>query len=185
MDAPQAQGSGFITCPRCAEHIRARASICRFCGHQLTSAQPGASRSAPASPGRPPKSAFLAAILAFFVPGLGHLYVGRILAGCVWFLLLVGLCLGATAALSDIGARPAGSATERDTINIIAGVLILLQVAQIVSAVAAARPLPTPPDVFCPRCNVKMLPYAIMCTSCHYYLYSPSSRRPKTPIHGS
>lgn len=28
----------------------------------------------------------IAAVLAFFVPGLGHLYVGRLMAAAVWFL---------------------------------------------------------------------------------------------------
>jgi len=36
------------------------------------------------------KSPGVAAVLAFFVPGLGHLYCGRIGSGLAWFILLTG-----------------------------------------------------------------------------------------------
>lgn len=37
-----------VPCPQCAEQIVATAKLCRFCGHQMAAAQPGAPE------GRPP-----------------------------------------------------------------------------------------------------------------------------------
>ncbi|MCC7138148.1 MAG: TM2 domain-containing protein [Planctomycetes bacterium] len=88
VQAPEPiESGGFIDCPECAEPIREQARSCRFCGYDLVrrtrhgaGARPGRSaapavvhvhHSAPRSPG-------VAAVLAFFFPGVGHIYAGRI-----------------------------------------------------------------------------------------------------------
>lgn len=75
------------TCPFCAEEIQGAATICRYCRADVVNMQPAPSAAsttvvvqAPAqrwSPG-------VAAVLSFFLPGVGQIYKGQILNGLVW-----------------------------------------------------------------------------------------------------
>ena len=79
---------GMIECPQCAELIRERAKVCRFCDYDLV--RRGRGRSSALSVGRAriptrvhvehsvSRSPGVAAVLAFFWPGLGHIYAGRL-----------------------------------------------------------------------------------------------------------
>jgi ribosomal protein L40E len=87
--APQTQ-----ECPNCAAEIPLRAVKCKYCGEFVDEDfRPKASSSAPAqvqvhihgkerhwSPG-------VAAVLSFFIPGLGQIYKGQIFNGLFWLII--------------------------------------------------------------------------------------------------
>lgn len=78
-----------IECPKCAEFIRSAAQVCRFCGYDLVADQMTPRSDAPAmaaaraAGGRTavPKDPVIAGVMAVLLPGLGHIYVGRVRAG--------------------------------------------------------------------------------------------------------
>lgn len=81
-----APAEAFKECPKCAEPIRERAMVCRFCGFDLERRRMGALAVAGTARGSVErvhvhhtflKSPGVAAVLAFFWPGLGHLYCGK------------------------------------------------------------------------------------------------------------
>lgn len=99
---PQLDGDDTIPCPACAEMIKAAAKVCRFCGASLATSR--GRRKTPDqirflqsvtvhahhhSPTQPPKNPGVAAVLAFFYDGLGHIYCGQI--GLAF--LLIGLAV--------------------------------------------------------------------------------------------
>tara|TARA_B100001245_G_C22699857_1_gene341056 strand:- start:89 stop:403 length:315 start_codon:yes stop_codon:yes gene_type:complete len=68
-------------CPHCAELIKVDAKVCRFCSlHVATGQRAGVEAARKWSPG-------VAAVLSFFIPGLGQLYKGQILNGFFWMAL--------------------------------------------------------------------------------------------------
>jgi TM2 domain-containing membrane protein YozV len=80
-------------CPYCGTSCSPSAAICPKCGHPI------AERLGSSPAGRQPPVLVvrerkwhpgIAAVLSFFVPGLGQLYKGRFFAGLFWF-LAVGL----------------------------------------------------------------------------------------------
>lgn len=128
-DAPLSNTLGFgstdapeplveIDCPRCAERIKAKAKECRFCGQVIgESVRPSKSKikakvgsqalTTVSSPGT-------AAVLAFFVPGLGHIYCGKIAFGLGYMasvpvVFFLGTLLGVAGAVkSGTGAAGVG-----------------------------------------------------------------------------
>ena len=64
------------TCPYCREEILAGAVKCKHCGEFLTRVQPKRGDGA-------------AAVMSFFIPGLGQIYHGRIGSGLAWLFFVV------------------------------------------------------------------------------------------------
>lgn len=98
--APES-GTDLIDCPRCAEPIKAKAQVCKHCGHALTreeekrqrrkrgeSDRGGAVSVTVHGAGAAPPSPGVAALLAFFWMGLGHIYAGEIATG---LMLMIGV----------------------------------------------------------------------------------------------
>ena len=88
-------------CPYCAEEIQDAAIKCKHCGEMLNGSKKSQDMSV--SPPPPPPqytiqmppvrkwSPGVAAVLSFFIPGLGQMYQGNILSGLFWlFFVVVG-----------------------------------------------------------------------------------------------
>lgn len=128
----------FIACPQCAEQIRAKARVCRWCGFDLVSrALPGVStvRLEAVPVPTPRKSVLAAVLLALLVPGLGHFYVGANKRG-IAFLCAI-LVTSVTYAISSRNTRGRDGAVAL-ALSCLA-VTVILQVVQIVSAGRCAR----------------------------------------------
>ena len=95
--AAEAEGLAVLTplaadskpCPFCRESIKIDARRCRHCGEALDpvlraseeAARSGIVRRDPSfSPG-------VARVLSFFLPGLGHIYRGKLLSGFLWMIV--------------------------------------------------------------------------------------------------
>jgi hypothetical protein len=79
--------SDVIRCPVCAEEVRKEAKVCKHCREILDSSYSGSKKQIPdqqtASNSTNPGTA---ALLNVFLPGAGHLYQGKALAGFIWFI---------------------------------------------------------------------------------------------------
>jgi len=63
-------------CPECQNKVSGEAEVCPSCGH-------------PIKP-RPLWKPGVAALLSLIIPGAGQLYKGKVLAGLLWFVFVIG-----------------------------------------------------------------------------------------------
>lgn len=150
-----------VECPRCAEKIKARAKVCRFCGHEFEAVEEeeeeddereerALPRRRTPSSGRhrtesrdvyhhyhpPGPNPFVAVGLSMVFTGLGHAYCGAAGRGAAWF--VVGLC--AVFATLAIGG---GSLDSRTVAWLLGGLVHLLCVVD-AFVVAGDRSKPPP-----------------------------------------
>lgn len=144
---------GFVECPQCAEPIRERAKLCRFCGYDLVRrARPGIGSGARRLGGGTirvesvvtTRSPGVAAVLAFFYPGLGHIYAGRFAQGFGLMILpplAIGAWLFAGSAWASSTRSDGGREAKFTGVLLIALIAaVVLYVWQIVNAYACASP---------------------------------------------
>lgn len=75
------------TCPYCGGQIRPSSKKCPHC-HEYLDEELAREREAAM---RPKANTGVAAVLSFFWPGLGQIYKGQVLAGLLWWFLIIGI----------------------------------------------------------------------------------------------
>jgi len=84
-------------CSNCGAEIDKRAEVCPKCGVRIKYPMAGVERNADV------KSAGIAAVLSFFIPGLGQIYNGQILKG---IMLIIGCVISIALCCVLIGIVP-------------------------------------------------------------------------------
>jgi hypothetical protein len=80
-ESPSGRRQPTRTCPYCMEEIQVDALKCKHCGEILDEGLRTSRK-------RENYSRGLAAILSFFIPGLGQMYKGEIVGGLIWFFVV-------------------------------------------------------------------------------------------------
>lgn len=90
-------------CPNCGTSLPEESAFCPNCGFDLKKGtappaqpwQPNVQQNAPPPYGYhlPVKSELVAAILGFFIPGAGHIYVGKIVRGLIFMIAYFSLSI--------------------------------------------------------------------------------------------
>lgn len=83
----------MIYCPTCGRHVSSRAHACPGCGEPIARRVAARGRASddhvyPVTPTPALWSPGIAAVLSFFIPGLGQIYKGQILNGLLWMLFV-------------------------------------------------------------------------------------------------
>lgn len=78
-------------CPFCAEEINREAVKCKHCG-EILDAEIRSARAAQNQPNFPKQQEWnpaVAAVLSFFIPGVGQIYKGDIGTGIIWLIVVI------------------------------------------------------------------------------------------------
>lgn len=85
-------------CPNCGTELPDNSAFCANCGAKLGPAGSAPVYPTPPYPGQPyganlppQKNEIVSLILAFFIPGLGHIYVGKLMRGVIFLVSYFGL----------------------------------------------------------------------------------------------
>lgn len=87
-------------CPKCAEMVKSEAQVCRFCGHSFVPVYQDTTVNSSDNGSRQlleleaqKKSAGIAILLNFILPGAGYAYCGRIFLGLIAFVFVIALSI--------------------------------------------------------------------------------------------
>jgi TM2 domain-containing membrane protein YozV len=93
-----AVGGNNMYCPNCGTELPDNSTFCANCGAKLGQGGNAPVYPAPPYPGQPygvnvppQKNEIISLLLAFFFPGLGHIYVGKIMRGIIFLVSYFGL----------------------------------------------------------------------------------------------
>lgn len=91
-------GGNNMYCPNCGTELPDNSPFCANCGAKLGAGGNAPVYPAPPYPGQPygvnvppQKNEIVSLILAFFIPGLGHIYLGKIVRGIIFLVSYFGL----------------------------------------------------------------------------------------------
>lgn len=97
-----AVGGNKMYCPNCGTELPDNSAFCANCGAKLGPAGNAPVYPAPPYPGQPygqpyganvppQKNEIISILLAFFIPGLGHIYLGKVVRGIVFLVSYFGM----------------------------------------------------------------------------------------------
>ncbi|MFA6710103.1 MAG: zinc ribbon domain-containing protein [Candidatus Methanomethylophilaceae archaeon] len=82
-------------CPRCGKELNDGASFCSSCGYNIIADSPPSANNLNTMYIAPQKSTGVGIVLAFLIPGSGHMYAGLITKGILIFIgFVIMSCLG-------------------------------------------------------------------------------------------
>ncbi|MBI0583255.1 MAG: TM2 domain-containing protein [Methanomassiliicoccus sp.] len=122
-------------CPNCGTELPDNSAFCANCGANLTSG--GAAPVYPAQPYQysalPLKSELISILLAFFIPGAGHLYLGKWVRGIIFLVSYFGLNIVSGVLLFNAIGNLANASDPNFILNISNDLLVMISVISVVT----------------------------------------------------